>query len=86
MFIAIVLGFDMLVVCCWKSATKILIYFSTSKKTSTLFMDSTFIFCHTAAATDGLHGKFCLFASCFDAAKKHAAKACSELLAKINTK
>lgn len=49
-------------------------------------MDSTFIFCHTAAATDGLHDRFCLFASCFDAAKKHVAKAYSELLAKINTK
>lgn len=49
-------------------------------------MDSTFIFCHTAAATDGLQDGFCLFASCFDAAKKHVAKACSELLVKINTK
>lgn len=49
-------------------------------------MDSTFIFCHTVTATDGLHGRFRLFASCFDAAKKLVAKACSELLAKINTK
>lgn len=49
-------------------------------------MDSTFIFCHTAAATDGLQDRFCLFASCFDAAKKHVAKACSELLVNINTK
>ncbi|RKW49972.1 MAG: hypothetical protein D8B50_05460 [Prevotella sp.] len=86
MFIAIVLGFDMLVVCCWQSATKIPIYFSTSKKTCTLFIHPTFIFCHTVVATDGLHGRFCLFISCFDAAKKHVAKARSELLAKINTK
>ena len=49
-------------------------------------MDSTFIFCHTATATDVLHGRFHLFASCFDAAKKHVAKACSVLLVKINTK
>lgn len=49
-------------------------------------MDSTFIFCHTAAVTDGLKDRFCLFASCFDAAKKHVAKARSRLLAKINTK
>ena len=57
-----------------------------SKKTSTLFMDSTFIFCHTVAATDVLHIKFYLFILCFDAAKRHVAKAYSELLAKINTK
>lgn len=49
-------------------------------------MNSTFIFCHTAAATDGLQGRFCLFASCFDAAKKLVAKAFSVLLVKINTK
>ena len=49
-------------------------------------MDSTFIFCHTAAATDGLQDRFFLFALCFDAAKKLVAKACSELLVKINTK
>ena len=49
-------------------------------------MDSTFIFCHTAAATDGLHIRFYLFIFCFDAAKKHVEKARSELLAKINTK
>ena len=76
----------MLVVCCWQSATKIPIYFSTSKKTGTLFIHPTFIFCHTVAATDVLHIKFHLFILCFDAERKHVAKACSELLAKINTK
>ena len=49
-------------------------------------MDSTFIFCHTVVATDVLHIKFHLFILCFDAVKKHVVKACSELLAKINTK
>lgn len=49
-------------------------------------MDSTFIFCHTVIATDDLQDRFFLFILCFDAERKHAAKACSKLLAKINTK